>query len=264
MMVRCDGHTIAYDERGSGVPLLFLHGFPHDRALWAPQLDALGDVARCIAPDLRGFGESGHAGPSGVDRHADDMACLLDALHVERAVVCGLSMGGYVAFAFWRRHRARVQALVLADTRPDADSAETRAKRHELMQVAREQGAAAVAAQQLEGMVGKTTRRTRPELVDRVRRMLERAPVEGIVGALETMLGRPDSTADLATIDVPTLVVVGEEDALTPPALARDMHERIAGSRLAVLPAAGHVSNLEAPDAFNDAVRGLLAECAAR
>lgn len=259
MTAERDGPRLAHEVRGAGVPLLLLHGFPHDRTLWAPQLAGLGGVARCIAPDLRGFGASVGPAPRSMDRHADDAVALLDALGVRRAVVCGLSMGGYVALALWRRHPARVRALVLADTRPDADGEEARERRRALLQVAREQGAAAVAERLLDGMVGKTTRRTRPAVVARVRAMLERAPVPGIVGALEAMLARPDSTPDLATIRVPTLVVVGDEDALTPPAVARAMHEQIAGSTLAVLAGAGHVSNLEQPAAFDDAVRGLLA-----
>ena len=262
MIARCDGAELHVDVRGAGVPLLLVHGFPHDHALWRPQLDALGDAARVIAPDLRGFGRSGGAGAPGagsVDRYADDLACVLDAAGERQAVVGGLSMGGYVALAFWRRHRARVRALVLADTRAGADSDEARAKRREMMALARERGAAAVAERMLEGMVGKTTRARAPQLVDAVRAMLARQPVDGIVDALQAMHDRPDSTPDLATIDVPTLVVVGDEDALTPVADARRLHEGIAGSRLEVLAGAGHVSSLERPAAFTHVVRELLA-----
>ena len=256
---RCDdGHTIAFEERGEGLPVLFVHGFPHDHALWDPQLRALGDRARCVAPDLRGFGGSGREGPWTMDRHADDLACLLDHLRIDRTVLCGLSMGGYVSFAFWRRHRDRVRALVLCDTRPGPDSEETRGKRRELIDVARREGATAVTERQMENMVGRTTHERRPEVAEGVRRMLERAPVEGIVGALEAMMARPDSTPDLAEITVPTLVIVGDEDTLTPPDEARRMHEAITGSRLAVLPGAGHASNVENPDAFNDALADFL------
>jgi pimeloyl-ACP methyl ester carboxylesterase len=271
VIARCDGAALHVEVRGEGTPLLLVHGFPHDHTLWRPQLDALADAARVIAPDLRGLGRSGGApaadpstgggGPGGpsMDRYADDLACVLDALGVRRAVVGGLSMGGYVALAFWRRHRARVRALVLADTRAGADGEEARVKRRETIALARERGAGAVADRMIEGMVGKTTRARAPELVDAVHAMLARQPVAGLVDALQAMHDRPDSTPDLATIDVPTLIVVGDEDALTPPAEARRLHAGIAGSRLEVLAGAGHVSNVERPAAFTHVVRELLA-----
>ena len=265
MIVRCDGAALHVEERGSGgVPLLLVHGFPHDHALWSTQLDALSGTARLIAPDLRGLGRSegagpGSASPGSMDRYADDLACVLDAMGVQRAAVAGLSMGGYVAFALWRRHRRRVRALVLADTRPGADGEEARAKRREMIALAREQGADAVAERMIEGRVGKRTRARSPELVASVRAMLARQPVPGIVAALEAMIERPDSTADLATIDVPTLIVVGDEDVLTPPSEARAMHAHIAGSRLEVLAGAGHVSPLERPAAFNQVLGEFLA-----
>jgi pimeloyl-ACP methyl ester carboxylesterase len=255
----CDGVEIGYDDVGTGIPVAFVHGFPHNRALWAPQMGALVDRARCIAPDLRGFGESSKHGPFSIDQFADDVAMLLRGLGIERAVVAGLSMGGYVAFALWRRHRSLVRALVLADTRAGADTVEGRAKRLELIDVARTRGSGAVADNQITGMLGKTTREKRPALIDQVHRMLESASVDGIVGALEAMMRRIDSTATLATIEVPTLVVVGQEDALTPVAEAELLHEAIRGSRLEVIEHAGHVSNLERPAAFNHVLSEFLA-----
>ena len=252
------GLDIAYDDVGTGLPVVFIHGFPHNRTLWAPQLGGLLSRARCIAPDLRGFGDSEARGPYTMDGYADDVVAVLDALQIDRAVIGGLSMGGYVAFALWRRHRDRVRALILADTRPGADSEETRAKRREMIALARAKGSAAVADAQIAGMVGRTTREKHPDIADAVHRMLSMAPVEGVVGALEAMMGRPDSTPTLATIDVPTLIVVGEEDILTPPKEARAMHERIPGSRLEILACAGHVSNVERPAAFNHVVSEFL------
>ena len=259
MIALCDGVEIGYDEVGTGIPVALLHGFPHNRALWAPQMGALVDRARCIAPDFRGFGESSKHAPFPLDQFADDIALLLRGLGIERAVVAGLSMGGYVAFALWRRHRSLVRALVLADTRAGADTVEGRAKRLELIDIARTRGSGAVADNQITGMLGKTTREKRPALIDQVHRMLESAPVDGIVGALEAMMGRIDSTATLATIDVPTLVLVGQEDALTPVAEAELLHEAIRGSRLEVIEHAGHVSNLERPAAFNHVLSEFLA-----
>lgn len=259
MIALCDGVEIAYDDVGSGVPVLFVHGFPHNRTLWAPQLGALVDRARCIAPDLRGFGESSRHGPFSIDQYADDVAMLARTLGVARAVVTGVSMGGYIAFSLWRRHRDLVRALVLADTRAGADTEEGRAKRQALIELARTRGSGAVADSQITGMIGKTTREKRPRLIDDVHGMLESAPVEGIVGALGAMMERVDSTPTLATIDVPALVVVGDEDVATPVSEARLLHSGIRGSRLEVIAHAGHVSNMERPAAFNHVLSEFLA-----
>ena len=257
------GSRLAFDDVGDGAAgtLVLLHGFPHSRALWTGVLAALPALApgwRLVAPDLRGFGESDVRGPWGVEQWGDDVAALIDHLGVARAVVGGLSMGGYVALALWRRHAARVRALVLADTRAGADTPQARERRHELIALARDRGAGAVAESQLAGALGVTTREERPEGVERLRALMASQPVEGIVGALEAMLARPDSTPLLATIDVPTLVVVGEEDALTRPSEARALSDGIAGARLATIARAGHVSCWEEPGAFAESLAGLL------
>ena len=259
MIALCDGIEIAYDDVGTGPPIAFIHGFPHNRSLWSAQLGALVDRARCIAPDLRGFGESSQHGPYTIDQYADDVAMLLRELGIEQAVVVGLSMGGYVAFSLWRRHRALVRALVLADTRAGADTDEGRAKRRSLIDVAQTRGSGAVADAQIVGMIGKTTRDKRPALIDDVHRMLARATVEGIVGALEAMMARIDSTPTLALIDVPTLVIVGDEDVLTPKSESQILHDAIRGSRLEVIEHAGHVSNMERPAAFNHVLSEFIA-----
>ena len=260
MKVRAGDVRIAFDEAGpmTGTPLVLLHGFPHDRTLWRPQLRALSAQCRCIAPDLRGFGESDIAPPFSMDRYADDVARLLDALAIERAVIGGLSMGGYVALAFWRRHAERVRALVLADTRAGADTTEGAAKRRAMIELARERGSAAVADAMMTGMIGKRTRARHPDLVAQVRAMCASAPVEGVIGALNAMLARPDSTPTLATIDVPTLIVVGEDDVLASPSESRAMHAAISGSTLEIISGAGHVSNLERPASFNHVVSELM------
>ncbi len=242
---------IAYEDAGGGLPVVFLHAFPLNRRMWDPQKSALVGHARCIVPDLRGFGESSVTPPFSMDRHADDVVSLLDTLHVDRAVIVGASWGGYISFALWRRHRGRVRALVLADSRAGADSPETIERRQALMDVAHRQGSDAVAALQIGVLIGETTRARHRDVYDSVHASIAHAPVEGIVGALEAMIARPDSTPTLATIDVPTLIVVGSEDTATPPSEAKAMHHAIRGSRLQVIEQSGHLPNLERPAAFN-------------
>jgi 3-oxoadipate enol-lactonase len=251
MRVEIGTRGVAYDDAGDGTPVLFVHGFPHHRKLWAPQVRALAGHSRAIAIDLPGFGESDMPEKFAVDAWAAGLARFLDALQLERAVIAGLSMGGYVALAFWRLHRERVLALVLADTRAGADSEEGKQKRRETIELARHEGPTAVARALLPGMVGKSTREREPSVVAMMRAMLESASVDSIVGASEAMMNRPDATSVLSTIDVPTLIIVGEEDVLTPPKESRAMHVAIPASRLEVIPAAGHVSNVERPAAFN-------------
>jgi pimeloyl-ACP methyl ester carboxylesterase len=261
MIALLNNIEVGYDDGGSGSPaLLFIHGFPHDRTLWTPQIQGLTVQARCLAPDLRGFGETSAEPPYSMDQYADDLVGLLDVLHIDRAVVAGLSMGGYVAFALWRRHPHRVRGLVLCNTRPGADSDEAREKRRSLMGVARDRGPGAVADAQLTGMLGKTTRANRPEITNTVHRMISSQRPAGIIGALQAMMDRPDSTPTLATIDVPTMIVAGDEDAIIPMVEAKGMQAAIRGSTLEVISGGGHLCNLERPAAFNHVVSEFLAK----
>jgi pimeloyl-ACP methyl ester carboxylesterase len=250
---------LTFEEAGRGFPLILLHGFPHDRSLWAGQLFGLSDRCRVIAPDLRGFGQSPGAPPWSMESYAEDVAELMERLSLERAIIGGLSMGGYVAFEFLHRYPDKVHSLILADTRAGCDTDETRSKRRDLQAVARSGGAVAVADAQITGMIGKTTRETRPDIVQRVHAMMSTASVEGIVGALEAMMDRRDSTPMLPAIEQPVLIVVGEEDALTPVKESRAMHSAMPGSMLEIIPEAGHVSNIERPIDFNSAMRNFLA-----
>lgn len=259
-MIALVGDTeIAYDDVGSGLPVVFLHAFPLNRTMWDPQVTTLVGESRCIALDLRGLGESKGGPPFSMDRYADDVVSVLDTLHIARAVVVGLSMGGYISFAMWRRHRERVRALVLADTRATADTAETIERRQELIGIAQTQGMTAVANAQITGLVGKTTRERRPDIYDSMHRMIAQAPPRGVIGALQALIERPDSTDTCATIDVPTLVICGDEDVLTPPKEAEKLSASIRGSRIEVLQGAGHLSNVERPAAFNTVVSEFLA-----
>ena len=255
-----NGVSLAVDVRGEGPAVLFVHGYPLDRRIWAPQVEAL-DGWRRIAPDLRGMGESdapdlGYA----MATYAEDLVALLDALEVDRAVVAGLSMGGYVAFELVRRWRDRVRGLVLVDTRAEADTPDARRRRDAAAQQARELGAAAIADAMLPDMLAPASRTRNPALADRVWRIMSATPVAGIVGALSAMRDRPDSTALLPTLDgIPTLVLVGAEDRITPPAGARAMADRIPAARFAVIPDAGHLPTLEAPEATIAELRTFLA-----
>lgn len=249
---------IGYDDVGTGLPVLFAHAFPLNRTMWAPNVSALVDRCRCVAADFRGFGETTIAPPYSMEQYADDLAHLLDVLRIDKVVLVGCSMGGYVAFAFWRRHRERVRALVLVDTRAGADSEETIVRRRHLIDLARREGSTAVANAQIASIVGKSAREKQPDTYDAVHRMMAQSPAEGIVGALEAMMLRPDATPLLPSIDVPTLIVVGDEDIPTPPKEARAMHDKIPASTLEVISGAGHLSSVERPAAFNHVLTEFL------
>jgi YbgC/YbaW family acyl-CoA thioester hydrolase len=254
-----NGLNLAVEVKGEGPAVLFVHGYPHDRNIWAHPMAELEGFRR-IAPDLRGMGESDapDLGYS-IETYAGDLAALLDTLGVEETVLCGLSMGGYVAFEFLRRWRRRVRGLVLMDTRAEADTAEARRGRDTAAATARESGASAVAATLLPRMLSPATLTGAPEIVDRVRAMMAAAPVAGIVGALGAMRDRSDSTDLLpALAGLPTLVVVGEDDALTPPAQARAIADAIPGATLAVIPGAGHLPPVEQPGATTRVLRDFL------
>ena len=259
--VTVDGTTLHYVDVGSGgPPVLLLHAFPFHAAMWEPQLEVLADRCRTIAPDLKGFG--GSDAPDDVSAYsmasyADEVAGLLSVLELDRVVVVGLSMGGYVAFSLLGRHRPLVAALALADTRADADSDQVLERRTNQQRQVREEGTAPVIDALLETLLAEDTRRSRPEVVDLARRLMDNPP-SGFVGALEAMKNRPDASPGLESLDMPTLVLVGDQDKPSPPDVARSMHERIPGSRLAVLEGAGHLTNLEVPDAFNQALLGFL------
>lgn len=252
--------SIVHEERGEGLPVVLLHPFPFDRSYWAPQLGAFVDRCRCIAPDRRGFGESPAGPPYTMDSHADDIAALLDRLSIESAVIGGLSMGGYVALAMWRRHPERVRGLMLLDTRASADTESERARRAGQIEFVQRHGTGALADELMPVLLGATTRERHPENIDRVRAMISRASVQGVVDAVKAMMDRPDSVEALATITVPTLIVCGAEDVVTPPEESRLMHDRIAGSVLETIEGAGHLSSLERPAAVNHVIAEFLAE----
>jgi len=254
--LRVAGAELACEVSGTGPPLLLLHAFPLGLVMWDEQASALADSHQVVRFDCRGFGGSAPGdGLLTMERIADDAAGVLDRLGLPSATVAGVSMGGYAALAMVRRHPDRIRALVLADTRAGADSPEAKANRAAQAEKVRRDGAAAIADAVLPKLLGATSHRERPELVARVRRIIEANPPRGITDALAGLAARADSTPTLREIRVPTLVVVGEEDAITPLADAEALQRGIAGSRLAVIPRAGHLSSLENPDEFNRQLR---------
>lgn len=259
-----DGRNVHYLDEGEGEPaLVLLHAFPLRAAMWTPQLDALSNSTRVVAPDLLGFGATD--APDDPDAYsvevwADQVAGLLDHLGLDRVVLTGLSMGGYAALAFLRRHPTRLAGLVLADTRPGPDSSEVAQRRRDQIHQIKERGTTELIETLLAGLLGEYTKRHRPDVVSTARSLMDSSSA-GLIGALEAMIRRPDSTPDLATVEVPTLVVAGDLDTLSPPEVGRAMQAAIPGSVLAVLPDAGHLSNLEAPDAFSAVVGLLVGRC---
>lgn len=272
-----DLHVRAGPAAGSGDTVVFLHGFPFDGSLWDDQLTALPDGWHGLAPDLRGFGRTplgagelprGSDAPDAVAR-ADEAVLPMDVLAADvarliqeragRAVICGLSMGGYVVFALRRQRPDLVRALILMDTRAAADSPEARQNRRRMAGTARSAGAEPIATTMIPSLLAPDTRQDRPDVVDRVREMIRATSPRTLIAAAAGMAARADSTPDLPEIDVPTLVVVGAEDTITPPDEARSMAAAIPNARVEVVEGAGHLASLERPAAANTLIASFLA-----
>ncbi len=258
------GVTLAIDERGSGEPaVLFVHGYPLDRTMWAAQLAGI-TGHRLIAPDLRGFGDSAAGNPpaESVEAHADDLVALLDALGIARAVVVGLSMGGYVALALAERHRDRLAGLVLVDTRSRNDDAAGRAGRDGAIATIRGGDSQSIVL----GMAEKLfAAEASEELRARFTTQMKAVGAEGLIAALTAMRDRPDRTALLPTLgDLPTLIMVGREDRITPLEDSRAMAEAVPGATLVVVEGAGHLSPAEQPDRVNQGLQAFLEEVGRR
>jgi len=247
---------IVYEVLGNGPPVVLLHPFPANHQIWQPATQYLVARYRVILPDLRGHGDSGIGeGPATMEKHAADLAQVLDDAEVGRAVFAGNSIGGYVLFEFWRRLRSRVAGLVLCNTKAQADSSEARAQRLQSADDVTKGGTEPFIEAQLGRLVGETTRRTRPDLVEGARKMMLRMSPEDVALVQRGMAERPDSVPTLKTIDVPVLIVTGDEDMLTGVPDAELMHQNIAGSEMIVVPRAGHYSPWEQPDQVGKLVR---------
>jgi pimeloyl-ACP methyl ester carboxylesterase len=250
---------IVYHVLGEGAPVILLHPFPTSHEFWLPAAQALISRYRLILPDLRGHGESGAGeGPATMEKHAADVARVLDDAGVGRAAMVGVSIGGYALFEFWRRYRGRVAALVLCSTKAQADTPEGRAARLQTATEVLERGTEPFVEAMIPKAFGQTTLSTRPDLVDGARRMMLKMSPEGISLVQKGMAERPDSVPTLKTVNVPTLVVVGDEDVLSPPADAETMRQNIAGSLLKVIPRSGHFAVWEQPEEAGKIVRRFL------
>jgi len=254
--IRSGDAEIAYAVLGDGPPLVLLHPFPAHHELWLPAAQPLTSRYRIVLPDLRGHGDSDVGeGPAIMEKHAADLVRVLDDAGVGRAVFCGVSIGGYILFEFWRRYRARVEGLVLCDNRSQADNAEGRATRLKSAADVIERGTEPFVESMIPRLFGKTMLATRPDVVDGARRMMLKMSPEDIAQVQRGMAERPDSTPTLKTIDVPTMILIGEEDTLTTVADGESMRQNISGSQLRVIPRAGHFTIWERAEEVGKVLR---------
>ena len=266
-----DGRRLSYRDAGTGVPVVLLHAFPLSNHLFHAQFEALPRGVRLIAPDLRGFGLSDRVpadaphgpGAQSMDEHADDVVALLDELGLDSAVVGGVSMGGYVTFAVLRRAASRVRGLILCDTRAEADTDDARANRRAMKARLADAGPRAIADDMVPKLIGATTLAERPSLADDLHALIEGTAAMAIHDAIECLMWRADATPLLREIAVPTLIVVGREDVLTPVALHEKMHAAIPQSTLEIVEGAGHLANLERPDVVTPLIERFVASLSA-
>ena len=257
--IRSADAEIACEVRGKGPSLVLLHPFPAHHEFWNPLAESLATRYRVILPDLRGHGESGVGeGPATMEKHAADLARICDEFETGRAIFAGVSIGGYILFEFWRRSRQRVRALVLSDTRAQADTAEARSNRLKAAEEVLQRGPEPFIDSMLPKLLGESTRQSRPDLVRAAKAMMMKMSADDIAQVQRGMAARPDSMETLKTIEVPALLLVGSEDGLTPPADAELMRRNLPGSRLQVIPRAGHYAPFEQSEATLPIVRQFL------
>jgi 3-oxoadipate enol-lactonase len=249
IQIKSGDAEIVYRVMGDGPRVVLLHPFPVNHEFWLPIAEGLATSYRLILPDLRGHGDSGVGeGPAMMEKHAADIRRVMDDAGIGRALLIGISIGGYALFEFWRRHHVRVSALALCNTKAPGDSAEARAGRLQAAKDVRERGTEPFFESMVPRLLGQTTRETRPDLVEGALRMMRKMSAEDVAQVQQGMAERPDSVATLRTINVPTLIVTGEEDILTGRNEAELMHRHIGGSELRVIAKAGHFSPWEQPE----------------
>ncbi|HET7184500.1 MAG TPA: alpha/beta fold hydrolase [Terriglobales bacterium] len=259
MRVRSSDTEIVYEVRGHGPDVVLLHPFPAHRGVWIPAARRLESRYRLILPDLRGHGESSAGeGPATMEKHAADIARVLDDAGIGKAVFAGESIGGYILFEFWRRYRERVSALVLCNTKAGADNAEARATRLRSAEDAEKRGVEPFIDSMIPKLLGESTRANRPDLVETARAMMMKMSAAGVAAVQRGMAERPDSVPTLATIDVPTLLVTGNEDSLTGPVEAEMMQRHIRGSAMRVIAKAGHYAVFERHQEAAEVMRQFL------
>ena len=257
--VRSDDAVISYWILGDGLPVVLLHPFPAHHEFWLPVAKPLSTRYRLILPDLRGHGDSEIGqGPATMDKHAADLARVMNDADVGRAPLIGVSIGGYVLFEFWRRYRGRVAALGLCNTKAPADNAEGRAARLQAADDVMQRGTEPFFESMIPRLLGKTTRESRPDLVEGAMRMLRKMSPEDVAQVQRGMAARPDSVETLKTVNVPTLLITGDEDILTGVNEAQLMQQNITGSQLRVIPRAGHYAPWEQPGSVSQLLRQFL------
>jgi len=262
MKVRANDVFLHVHDAGSGTPILFVHGFPLSHVMWHEQLSALSSEFRVIAPDLRGFGDSDvTAGVVPMDTFADDLAAVLDQLQIsgtQKIVLCGLSMGGYIAWQFVKKYPDRLQGLVLCDTRALPDSSAGISSRRKLAATVLQHGTEPVAAMMLPNLFSSVSNEQRQRAVELTRDCLLNTSPQGIAAASLGMAARPDSTHDLPSIDIPALLIVGEQDHISPVEEMQTIASSMPNAQLVVIPDAGHLSPLENPQPVNQAIRNFV------
>jgi len=259
--IKSDDAEIVYRLLGEGSPVVLLHPFPVNHEFWLPVAETLSTRYRIVLPDMRGHGDSGVGdGPATMDKHAADIARVMDDAEIGRAPLVGVSIGGYALFEFWRRHRGRVAALGLCNTKAPADAPEARAGRLQAANDVIERGTEPFFQSMIPRVFARTTREMRPDLVEGALRMMRKMSPEDVAQVQRGMAARPDSVDILKTINVPTLLMTGDEDILTGANEAELMRQHISNSRLRVIPKAGHYSPWEQPEEASRILRQFLDE----